>query len=458
METLSDEFPLTKDAFGNDFVWGVSASAFQTEGAVLEEGKGLSSWDEFLLRKKTPHYQGSKTATDFFHRYPQDLSLMRSLGISNFRFSLAWSRIFPNGGGSINQKGIDFYNRLIDTCIKKNITPWVTLYHWDLPSALEHKGGWTNRDIIHWFTEYVQCCSRHFGDRVVKWMVLNEPMVFTGAGYFLGKHAPGKKGINNFLSAAHHAVLCQAIGYRVMKEERPLSETGSTFSCSFITPFSQSVKDVAAALRIDALLNRMFLEPALGMGYPFADIPFLRMIEKYFRADDEKLMDVNFDFVGIQNYTREVVAYAFHVPFLHARLVPANTRKVYHTSMNWEVYPTAIYEMVRKYSSYKQVKRIIITENGAAFHDELNDGKIHDEERIRFLQHYLSQVLRAKKEGLQVDGYFIWTFTDNFEWTEGFRQRFGLVYVDFKSQERIVKDSGKWFKGFLSGEFGLSIH
>jgi beta-glucosidase len=440
---------LNRKQFGDDFAWGVSSSSLQTEGAWNEDGKGLSNWDKFAQRKnKVRNGDTPIIATDFYHRYNEDLAIIQSLGIPNFRFSLSWPRILPDGVGKINKKGIDFYNRLIDACLEKNITPWVTLFHWDLPYEAEKKGGWTNRDIIHWFSEYVSVCISAFKDRVKYWMVLNEPMVFTGAGHFRGVHPPGKSGLKNFLPALHHAVLCQSIGSKIIRDEHPGAEVGSTFSCSYITPYTNSVKDKTAALRIDALLNRLFIEPALGIGYPFASIPLLRKIEKYIQPGDEDLMPADFDFIGLQNYTREVVAHSFFTPYIHARLVPADRRKVYRTSMDWEVYPEAIYHVIKQFSNYEGVKKIIVTENGAAFPDKLENNRVHDTERINFLSNYIQQVYKAQKEVGKVKGYFVWSLTDNFEWTEGYHPRFGLVHIDYSTLNRTIKDSGYWYKKF----------
>ncbi|MHB8261493.1 MAG: GH1 family beta-glucosidase [Bacteroidia bacterium] len=437
--------------FGKDFIWGVSSSAYQTEGAHDADLKGLSIWDEFSNRKKkiAKNHNGN-VACHFYYHYEDDLKLMHSLGIRNFRFSISWSRILPYGHGIVNLKGIDFYNRLINYCLELGITPWITLYHWDLPLELEKKGGWTNRDIVGWFSEYAALCAKHFGDRVKNWMILNEPLVFTGAGYFFGIHAPGKKGLSNFLAAVHHAVLCQAEGGRVIKGICPTAQVGTTFSSSHIHPYTNSEKDIAAAQRIDALLNRLFLEPILGLGYPFHKIPLMNRIEKYMKADDENLLPFDFDFIGIQNYTREVVKHSFITPFLKASIVRAEKRKVPVTAMNWEIYPEGIYHVLKLYNEYAGIKKIYITENGAAFKDKLVKGKVHDKERINFYTEYLQQVLKAKKEGVKVEGYFSWSFTDNFEWAEGYSPRFGLVYVDFENQQRILKESAHWFKNFLT--------
>ena len=241
-----------------------------------------------------------KNTCDFYHRYTEDISkIEKSLGIPNFRSSISWSRILPEGTGKINDKGMDYYKRLFDECQKKNITPWITLYHWDLPHVLQLKGGWGNRDVIHWFEEYASVCAIAFKDSVKNWMVLNEPSVFTGAGYFLGMHAPGEKGLKKFLPAVHHSILCQAIGATTIRREIKETKVGTTFACSYITPNSNAPKDIAAAKRIDALLNRLFIEPSLGLGYPVKDIPILNKIEKYFYPDDEKRMKIDFDFIGL---------------------------------------------------------------------------------------------------------------------------------------------------------------
>jgi beta-glucosidase len=437
---------LNKKLFGDNFAFGVSLSALQTEGAFDEDGKGLSIWDTF---QKIKNKDNPKIACDFYNRYKEDIAIAASLNITNFRFSLSWSRILPSGTGTVNQTGLDFYHRVIDACRENNIEPWITLYHWDLPQVLEDKGGWTNRAMIDWFSEYVSVCVRAFKDKVKYWMVLNEPMAFTGAGYFLGDHAPGKKGLKNFLQAVHHTAMCQGAGYRMIKKEYQEAEVGSTFSCSYFTPYSTSARDIQAVNRIDALLNRLFVETSLGLGYPFDDLPILKKIEKYFHAGDLELMKADFDFIGIQNYTREAVKHTFYHPRLKATLVPADKRKVYHTSMNWEVYPESIYEMIKKFSAYRGVKKIIVTENGAAFPDKVENGKINDEERIHYLSQYIQQVLRAKQEGYPVNGYFVWSLTDNFEWAEGYHPRFGLVYIDFKNQQRIIKESGYWYKKLL---------
>lgn len=441
---------LTKEDFGPDFKWGVSASAYQTEGCYTADGKGLSIWDVFANKKgRIYKEQTGNEACDFYQRFEADLHLMKALNILNFRFSLSWPRIIPSGSGAINQKGIDFYNRLIDLCLQLGIRPWITLYHWDLPYELEKKGGWTNRQIVGWFSDYAALCARAFGDRVKHWMVLNEPMVFVGAGYFMGIHAPGKKGKKSFLLAMHHATICQAEGARAVKMHCPEAEVGTTFSCSHIEPYRPIEKDLLAARRIDALLNRLFIEPALGMGYPMGDLKFLDAVSKYWLPGDEDLIRFDFDFIGVQNYTREIVKHSHWIPLLKANHIKAESRAVPITLMKWEVYPDSIYHMLKKYQAYPGVKKMYVTENGAAFPDTFKNGEIEDSQRVDYLKKYIQAVAKAKNEGVNVKGYFIWTFTDNFEWAEGFHPRFGLVYVNFKTQERIVKSSGIWYKEFL---------
>lgn len=442
--------PVRKEDFGSEFAWGVSTAAYQIEGAFQADGKGTSIWDSFTGRKgKTYRNQNAKETCDFYNRYEADLELMKRLHIKNFRFSISWTRVLPNGIGTPNADGIAFYNRIIDKCLDLGIEPWLTLYHWDLPQALENKGGWTNREIIGWFKDYVALCVTNFGDRVKNWMVLNEPLVFVGAGYFLGEHAPGRKGKRNFLPALHHAALCQAEGGQVIKKLDPQARVGTTFSCSLIEPLTNSQKDHLAAKRVDALVNRLFVEPVMGMGYPVNELKFLRTLKSYQLPGDEELLKFEFDFVGIQNYTREIVKHSWFVPHIKARKVKVPKRGASLTAMDWEVWPASIYQMLKKFDGYEGVKELYVTENGAAFSDSITHGEILDQKRIDYLEQYIGAVLRAKQEGVQVKGYFVWTFTDNFEWAEGFRPRFGLVHVDFQTQQRTVKASGKWYARFL---------
>jgi beta-glucosidase len=450
MDTNSSDLLLSKQLFGDDFAWGVSTAALQIEGSCDADGKGTSIWDTFSARKgKILNGDKPAIACDFYNRYQEDIDLVKELNIPNFRFSIAWSRILPDGTGRINQAGIDHYNKLIDYCLQQGIEPWLTLYHWDLPQALEDKGGWTNREIINWFSEFVTICAQSFGDRVKNWMVMNEPAVFTGAGYFLGIHAPGRSGLRNFLPAVHHVVLSIVAGARILRKLWPDAQIGNTFSCSHIEPYADTPKHINAAKRADALINRLFIEPILGLGYPTDEVTALKSIYKYHQPGDEDNLSFDFDFIGIQNYTREIVKYSFFTPYIGASLIKAEKRNVELTDMKWEVYPPAIYHMIKKFDAYPQIKKIIITENGAAFPDTVVDGKVDDPKRVKYLQTHLQQVLKAKQEGCKVAGYFVWTLTDNFEWAEGFHPRFGLIHIDFDTQQRIIKSSGHWYASLL---------
>ena len=444
---------LLKVDFGANFKWGVATAAYQIEGAWNIDGKGLSIWDSFTHKKgKIKNNETGDLACDFYNKYSSDIGLVKQMNMDVFRFSLAWSRILPNGIGAINQKGIDFYNRVIDTCLEKGIEPWVTLYHWDIPQALEEKGGWANREVVDWFNEYVSIAGRNFGDRVKNWMIFNEPAAFTGLGYMTGTHAPGKKSLSKYPKTIHHVVLCQAEGGRVIRNEVPNANIGTTYSMSSIHPKEKIKKHIDAAKRMDALLNKLFIEPALGLGYPSKDFTYLKNVEKQMQEGDDKKMVFDFDFHGVQNYFRIVATQSAFPPVLWANQVkPKHLVKSESelTDMGWEVYPEGIYEVIKQLSTYEGVKKIIVTENGAAFQDKIENGEVHDAKRVEFFKKYLEQVLKAKNEGAPVDGYFVWSLLDNFEWAEGFHPRFGLVHVDYETQKRTIKDSGLWFKEFL---------
>jgi beta-glucosidase len=446
---------INKESFGTDFNWGVSTAAFQIEGAAQKHGKGLSIWDDFITKNKSRlKNQHADIACDYYHKYPEDIYLIKSLNIPNYRFSLSWSRILPNGTGKINQQGIDFYKRIIDYCLELNIEPWITLYHWDLPLALQQKGGWSNRDVVDWFSDYVELCVKQFGYAVKNWIVLNEPMVFTGAGYFLGVHAPGIKNLEKFLGAVHHAALCQSAGAKIIKSISEKNKVGTSISYSHIEPYRMfHDKDEQAAKRVDAILNRLFLDPLVGRGYPINDLPFLNNIEKYIKQNDESNLSFDMDFIGLQNYTREMVKFSPIIPLVHAKIIKASKRKVdSYTLMDWEVYPRSIYLSLKRLNEYHEIKQIIITENGAAFTDSVHEGKINDNKRQKYIEDHIAQVYQAKKEGVKVGGYFVWTLTDNFEWAEGYLPKFGLIHVDFSTQKRTIKDSGHWYSAFLKNE------
>lgn len=445
-----DDIISAKD-FGVDFQWGVSTAAYQTEGAASVDGKGESIWDRFThANGNIKNNANADIATNFYYRYREDIELIKYLGFTNFRFSLAWSRILPDGKGAVNRKGIDYYHRVIDACLECGITPWITLYHWDLPQKLEEEGGWTNRNIIDYFTKYVEICVRAFGDKIKNWIVLNEPLVFTAFGYLTGMHAPGKNGLRHFFPAVHHATMCQAHGGQVIRSLVKDANIGTTFSCSVVDPVEPTPKHTEAAERVNAIINRLFIEPAIGRGYPTDAFSTLRILERYMKGDDENAMKFDFDFIGIQNYFRIVVKHSLFPPVLFAQEVKAKDRNVPLNAMNLEIYPKGIYRILKQFSEYKEIKKIIITENGVCVEDEKRkDKRIIDMKRIEFFRNYLQNVLKAKQEGVPIEGYFVWSLTDNFEWSEGFHPRFGLIYIDYQTQQRVIKDSGYWFKNFL---------
>ena len=376
---------------------------------------------------------------------------MSSLNIQNHRLSVSWSRILPDGY-SINQAGIDYYLRVFENCLENGITPWVTLYHWDLPQSIQKNGGWCKRSILASFEVFVETCAKAFGHLVKHWMIINEPWVIAHLGHLTGAHAPGLKGLQNYLPAIHHLALAQAMGGKIVKGLLPSAKVGTTFSAAWIDPYRPGHSgDEAAAHNYDTLLNRLFIEPLLGLGYPDDGPTFLNKLKRFKKNGDDKALIHDFDFIGIQLYTREKVRHSHWRRPLKLKVVTASERNVERTEMNWEIAPEAVYKILHRYNSYGKIKEIMITENGAAFSDRKINGTIDDSRRITFFQEYLTQALRAKEEGVPLTGYFVWTFTDNFEWAEGYRPRFGLVHVDRKTLERTPKKSALWYKNFLNG-------
>ncbi|MEN9685025.1 MAG: hypothetical protein RLZZ28_811 [Bacteroidota bacterium] len=439
-------------SFGNDFLWGIAIAAAQNEGAYNKDDRGLSIWDVFSKRPGKIKNGAKPTENcDFYHRYKDDLLLAKALGFKSFRFSVSWSRILPEGTGKINAKGLLFYHAVIDECLKLGLIPYITLYHWDLPQALEKEGGWTSHSFLRWFSRFVTICAEEYGAKVKNWLILNEPAGFTLLGYLVGKHAPGKIGLPNFLSAVHNATLAQAEGGRIIRNHVKQANIGTAFSCSEVTPYTESRKDIEAANRVDILLNRLFLEPSLGMGYPDDQFSLMEKLHLHSKAwKFTKQMQFDFDFIGVQNYFPITVKHSTVMPFVQAIDVKAATRKMPHTDMGWEINADSFYRMLKRFAVYDQVKAIIVTENGAFFKDKLVKGVVNDQERIRYFEQYLSALLKARKEGVPVNGYFAWTLMDNFEWSEGFHARFGLVHVDFNTQLRTIKQSGHWFRSFLT--------
>lgn len=437
--------------FGTDFLWGVATAAPQIEGAANLYGKGPSIWDSFASRKgKIKNNHKLNVACDFYHRYQEDIALVKFLGFKVFRFSISWSRLLPLGRGEVNQEGIRFYHNLIDECLTQGITPYITLYHWDLPQVLENEGGWTSFSINAAFNSFVSICALAYGDKVKNWIVLNEPFGYTSLGYMLGIHAPGKTGLNNFFPAVLHTALAQAEGGKILRAEISKANIGTTYSCSEIIPYTQSENDYLAAKRVDSLMNRLFVEPAQGLGFPTADWDVLEKFQiEYGTWRLNERMKFDFDFIGLQNYFPLTIKYNAFIPVIQAWEVKAKNRKKPHTSMGWEINANSFYHIIKQFAAYPNIKNLMITENGAAYHDKLINENVVDVERIEYFELYLAALLKAKKEGVNITGYMAWTLMDNFEWAEGFNARFGLVHTDFKTLKRTVKYSGYWWQEFL---------
>jgi beta-glucosidase len=442
-----DDF--VKADFGPGFLWGVAASAYQTEGAWNLDGKSESNWDHFSrIPGKIERGENADIAADFYHRYAEDIDLIKSMNFNVFRFSLSWPRILPDETGTINRKGIDFYHKVIDKCLSVGIEPWITIYHWDIPEVLEAQGGWANRKIVDWFSEYANVVTKEFGSKVKNWMVMNEQLSFTGNGYMEGVFAPGRKSLKAFMKSVHYSVLANAEGGRIIRRNVPNANIGTTFANTWVEPIDDKEKNIKAAARMDAIMNRLFIEPCLGMGYPEKTVPILKKMRSLYEEGDEARMAFDFDFIGVQYYFRTIAKKSI-MPGMRAKEIPASKRGVPANEMEGEIYPEGLYQILKKYSLYQGVKNLIVTENGTCVPDILDNGRVHDSKRIEYFKDHLDAVLKAKREGINVNGYFVWSPTDNFEWDKGFRTRFGLIYVDFHTLNRYIKDSGLWFREFL---------
>jgi len=440
---------MAKVDFPAGFVWGCATASYQIEGAWNEDGKGESIWDRFC--HEPGHIKNGDTgdvACDHYHRYREDIALMKEMGLKGYRFSISWPRIFPQGKGTVNQKGLDFYSRLVDELLAAGITPFPTLYHWDLPQALQDEGGWANRDTAQHFADYCGTVVDHLGDRVKRWMVFNEPWVFTVLGHLGGYHAPGVADPELALRTTHIVNLAQGLAVRAVRGTGKAEAVSSAFSMSWACPASDSEEDRAAAERLHGFANVWFVETALNGRYPEAYVGGFDPERFGVQAGDMDIVKVPLDFIGINLYTRMVVADDPQDKNLGARRAdpPGGER----TDFGWEVYPEAIYNVImRIWNDYRLP--IYITENGCSYGDGPDEkGVVNDGRRISFLKGYIGQVGRAIKEGADVRGYYHWTLTDNFEWALGYSERFGLVHVDFANQKRIIKNSGYWYRDVIA--------
>ncbi len=436
--------------FPADFSWGTATASYQVEGAWNEDGKGESIWDRFSHSPgRIMNEDTGDVACDQYHRYKEDVVLMKELGLRGYRFSISWPRVFPEGKGRVNQAGLDYYNRLIDQLLANGIRPFPTLYHWDLPQALQDEGGWASRDIIGHFTTYAETCIKSLGDRVKHWMVFNEPWVFTFLGHIAGIHAPGIRDRETGMKTMHIANLAQASALRAMRAVGTAEAIGTAFSTSASYPYTESAEDRAAAERHHGFTNDWFLRPIMLGEYPNAYVDQ----EKALREADARPGEVEsckepLDFIGINLYTRTLCANNPDEAYLGLRQVPGPGPK---TAFGWEVWPAALYQMImRVHRDYGLP--IYVTENGCSYPTAPDaGGRVRDQDRIDFYKGYIGQVGRAIAEGADVRGYYAWTLIDNFEWAMGYSQRFGLVYVDFENeQKRFVKDSGHWYRDLIT--------
>jgi beta-glucosidase len=435
--------------FPADFRWGAATAAYQVEGAVEEDGRGESIWDRFTaLPGKIVNGDDGSVACDSYHRYRSDVRLMRELGLDAYRFSIAWPRVLPEGRGRVNEPGLDFYDRFVDELLANGVEPYATLYHWDLPQALEDRGGWPVRETVEAFVEYTEVVAARLGDRVRHWITQNEPWVVAWLGYASGQNAPGRTSEADAVAAGHHVLLAHGRAVQVLRRDVPEAEVGITLDLIPMHPLTGSQADVDAARREDAVRNRWFLDPVLRGEYPADALerfgPMLPAIE----ADDMRTISQALDFLGINYYRRHVVQAdpATGAPVV----VPPDGAEV--TGMGWEVYPDALYDLLLRLRDEYNVPPLYVTENGAAFADDRSNGSIDDPRRASYIERHLDAIGRAVATGVPVAGYFVWSLLDNFEWAQGYSQRFGIVYVDFDTLERVPKASYGWYRDFIAAQ------
>ncbi|MGP3778099.1 GH1 family beta-glucosidase [Halanaerobium saccharolyticum] len=440
---------MAKIIFPKNFEWGAATASYQIEGAYDEDGKGESIWDRFTHQKgNIVNNDTGDVACDHYHRYQEDVELMKEIGLDTYRFSISWPRILPAGKGKINQKGIDFYKRLVDELLKAGIKPAATLYHWDLPQKLQENGGWENRDTVKYFNEYAQIMYRELGDQISRWITHNEPMVVSMVGNLWGEHAPGFKDQQKALQVAHNVLLSHGMAVQSFRESGIEGEVGITLNLNHVYPNSESKKDQIAKDYCDAFNNRWFLDPVFKGRYPEKlmalyqekfDNPFVM------QTGDLEIISRDIDFLGINYYSRAVVEYDEN------ELLNFKTNKpeaADYTAMDWEVYPQGLTDLLKRLDQEYTKKPIFITENGAAYDDQIaEDGRVHDQKRVDYLEQHFQAAHQAIKEGVNLAGYYAWSLMDNFEWAFGYDKRFGIIYVDYENdQQRILKDSARLLK------------
>jgi beta-glucosidase len=432
--------------FPSDFLWGAAVAAYQIEGAVDEDGRGESIWDRFST---TPGavvdgHTGA-VACDSYHRYREDVRLLRELGVDAFRFSISWPRVFPDGRGPVNRAGLDFYDRYVDELLGAGIEPVATLYHWDLPQALEDAGGWPRRDTAERFAEFVEAVAGRLGDRVPRWVTVNEPWEVAWLGYGTGEHAPGRKSEADALAAAHHVLLAHGLAVDVLRRTASSAQVGVTIDLVAFQPLTASAVDVDATRRLDGSRNRWILDPVLRGSYPEDVLAKLHPLAPPVVDGDMQRISAPIDFLGINYYTRNVIQGdpAGGLP----TVVEDGAER---TEMGWEVYPRGLFDLLVRLRDEYDPPPILVTENGAAYPDERRGDTVDDPARAAYVARHVDAIAKAIAHGVPVEGYFVWSLLDNFEWAFGYSRRFGLVYVDFATLERVPKTSYRRYRDLIA--------
>jgi beta-glucosidase len=431
--------------FPSGFIFGVATAAYQIEGATGEDGRGPSIWDTFSHSAgKVHHGDTGDIACDHYHRFEQDLDVLSYLGVNAYRFSVAWPRVLPEGSGRVNQKGLDFYRRILSGLNTRGIMPMVTLYHWDLPQVLEDKGGWRNRDTAQRFADYASIVVRELGDSVRFWVTLNEPWCSAFVGHLEGRHAPGLQDLGAALTASHNLLLAHGLGVQALRAAGAIGEVGITLNLSDV--HARSEADAAAASRVDGNENRWFLDPLLKKAYPVDMVAWYeqRADLSAIRDQDLAIIAEPLDFLGVNYYETHTVVTDPDDELHGAGKLPQAPPL---TGAGIPVRPEGLANILRRLSADYTSLPLYITENGAAFNDySTPEGGVDDLERVDFLERHFAATRDCIRQGIDVQGYFVWSLFDNFEWAEGYSRRFGIVYVDYASQTRIVKSSGHWYR------------
>jgi beta-glucosidase len=432
-----------------DFLWGVATASYQIEGSVNADGRGESIWDRFSHTPgKVLNGDTGDVACDHYRRYAEDVELMAEVGVDAYRFSIAWPRVFPQGGGRVNERGLSFYERLVDALLARSIKPAVTLYHWDLPQVLQDRGGWANRDTAGRFADYAEAVYRALGDRVAMWITHNEPWVVAFLGHFKGEHAPGETNLDTALAAAHHILLSHGLAVDAYRSTGLAAPIGITLSLWPTIPASDREEDADAARVADGFHNRWFLDPLFRARYPEDMIDLFTSVASPAAAvNDGDLAQIArpIDFLGVNYYTRGRMRRDTTQPLGYSAVNPAELQLPV-TMMGGEIVPEGLHDLLVRLDGDYDKPPMYITENGAPFADAAGaDGEVHDPQRVEFLRRHFLAALAARERGVDLRGYFVWSLMDNFEWALGYSQRFGIVYVDYPTQRRIPKDSARFF-------------